>query len=286
MILIVGASGRLGGAITHRLLEMGKAVRILTRENPAYRPYVDAGAQPVTGDLKDRLSLDAACRGVDTVINTATAAERGGPDSIESVDRGGASNLIEAARAAGVNRFIYISATGAGPNHPVPFFSAKGHNEQQLRGSGMVYTILSPHFYMDVWLGVSVGIPLRAGQPVTLVGKGDHKHSFIAIQDVAAFAVAALDNPKARNEQLLLGGPEAISTLEIVNRVGKVLGRELPVNFVPPGAPIPLLPESAWGFLYSLESFELSIDMHGLPETYGVRLTPVEEVARQMFAAP
>ncbi len=286
MILIVGASGRLGGAITHRLLEMGKSVRILTRENPAYRPIVDAGAQQVGGDLKDRASLDAACQGVDTVITTATAAERGGLDSIESVDRDGVSNLIEAARDAVVNRFIYISATGADPNNPVPFFSAKGQNERLLQGSGMVYTILSPHFYMDVWLGVSVGLPLQAGQPITLVGKGDHKHSFIAIRDVAAFAVAALDNPKARNEQLVLGGPEAISAVEIVNRVGKVLGKELAVNFVPPGTPLPLIPESAWGFLYSLESFELKIDMNRLPETYGVRLTPVEEVARQMFVSP
>ena len=283
MILVVGASGRLGGRITQRLLGTGKPVRILARQNPAYQALVDSGAQPVTGDLKDRASLEIACQGVDTVITTATAAERGEPDNSESVDLHGVSSLIEVARAAHVDHFIYISFSGANPTSPNPLFKAKSQNEQRLRESGMVYTILTPHLYMDVWLGLSVGIPLQAGQPVTLVGKGDHKHSFIAIQDVAAFAVAAIHHPQALNQQLLLGGPEPLSTVDMVSRVGKVLGRQLPVNFVPLGAPIPLLPEPVWGFMYVIETFELKIDMHGLPETYGVKLTPVDEVARQMF---
>jgi len=69
----------------------------------------------------------------------------------------------------------------------------------------------------------------------------------------------------------------------MVERVGKVLGKALPVTFVPPGAPIPLIPESLWGFLYFIESYELKIEMGELLTTYGVTLTPVEELAHQMF---
>ena len=74
MILIVGSSGKLGGNIAKRLLEMGKSIRILTRENLAYQTFIESGAQHVKGDLKDRQTLEAACQGVDTVITTATAA--------------------------------------------------------------------------------------------------------------------------------------------------------------------------------------------------------------------
>lgn len=283
MILVVGASGQLGGLIAKRLLQAGQAVRILTRENPAYQALVASGAQSVRGDLKDRASLDAACRGVETVITTASATQRGGADTLESVDLEGTANLIEAAKAAGVKRFIYISSTGADPQSPNPYFQAKGQNEQRLRESGLVYTILTPHVYLDIWLGLAIGLPLQAGQPITLVGQGDHKHSFIVIQDVAAFALAALDHPAAHNQNLLLGGAEPIAFVDIVERVGKVLGKTLPVNFVPPGSPIPLIPEPLWGFLYFLESYELAIDMQDLSRAYGVTLTPVETLARQMF---
>src|SRR5579885_1998493 len=101
MILVVGASGQLGGLITKRLLDMGKSVRILVRDNPAYQALVAQGAQPVKGDLKDRASLDAACKGVDTVITTASATQRGGADTIDSVDGQGVANLIEAAKTNG-----------------------------------------------------------------------------------------------------------------------------------------------------------------------------------------
>ncbi|MGB8644790.1 MAG: SDR family oxidoreductase [Anaerolineae bacterium] len=283
MILVVGASGKLGGSIAARLLKAGKAVRILTRENPDYRTHVAAGAEEVAGDLKDRASLDAVCRGVDTVITTATAAQRGGPDTLESVDLNGVGNLIDAAQAAGVKHFIYISSTGADPDSPNPYFMAKGQNEKRLRESGMSYTILTPHVYLDIWLGLAFGMPLQAGQPITLVGKGDHKHSFIAVEDVASFAIAAVDHPAAQNQQLLLGGPAPVSFCDIAAQVGNVMGKELPVNFVPMGAPIPLIPESLWGFLYFLESYEFNIDMSELPGTYGVAMTSVQDLARQMF---
>jgi uncharacterized protein YbjT (DUF2867 family) len=105
----------------------------------------------------------------------------------------------------------------------------------------------------------------------------------MVIEDVGSFAIAAIDAPSARNQQLLLGGAEAISFADIVERVSKVLGKDLPVNFVPMGAPIPLIPEPLWGFLYFIESYEFNIDMSELPKAYGVTLTSLEQVARQMF---
>src|SRR5680860_314989 len=97
MILIVGASGQLGGLIAHRLLDNAKAVRILVRSGSSYDALVTAGAEVVAGDLKDATSLRLACRRIDAVITTANATARGGEDTIESVDLVGNRNLVDAA---------------------------------------------------------------------------------------------------------------------------------------------------------------------------------------------
>ena len=295
MILIVGATGLLGGTIAHQLLEQGKDVRILVRENSPSEALVaqgmatpapaliDAGAVPVYGDLKDRASLDVACAGIQTVITTANSAVRGGDDNVENVDLRGNRNLIEAARAAGVRHFIFVSANGAGVDHPAPFMQAKAHTEQLLRDSGMDYTILAPEAFVEVWVGMVVGGPLQAGRPVTLIGEGRRRHSFISLADVAAFAVAAVDNPAARNQTLVLGGPEGLSWRDIVARVGQVVGRDLPLRFVAPGEPVPGVPDGAQPLMIGLEAYDSVVDMTGPSSALGVELTPFEVTAARMF---
>jgi uncharacterized protein YbjT (DUF2867 family) len=162
MIVVIGATGIVGGMITRRLSDEGKDVRILVRTNSpseqlarggratSAEELVEAGAQPVYGDLRDRASLNAAVEGVETVISTANSAGRGGEDNPQSVDLEGNRNLIEAARDADVERFIFVSAFGADPENPVPFMQAKGQSEASLRESGMEYTILAPTPFMEL----------------------------------------------------------------------------------------------------------------------------------------
>ena len=217
MILVAGATGNLGSAITQMLLAQGHTVRILARPGSNFRPLVDAGARVVMGDLKDRPSLDEACTGVETVITTANSAQRGGDDNPQTVDLNGNRNLIDAAKAASVGQFIFMSAgMTADPNSPVPFVAAKGKTEQVLSASGMTYTIMAPEAFMEVWLTLIVGLPAMQGQPVTVVGSGERKHSFISAGDVARFTVAAIGHPAALNRRVVLGGPEALSFRDVV----------------------------------------------------------------------
>ena len=285
MILVVGASGELGSKIAKGLLKAGQDVRVLARENPVYQTLGEAGAQLVKGDIKDAASLAAACDGVQTVITTASAITRGGEDTLESVDLNGTASLIDAAKQAGVKHFIYITSTVADPESQDSYAAAKGKNEQRLRASGMTYTLIRPYIFLDFWLYMLVGVPMQAGQPITLVGQGDHKHSFVAIQDAAAFAIAAVDNPAAQNQDLLIGGPQPVCFTEVVKQVEQLIGKELTVNYVPIGSPVPTTPEPLWGFLYMIESTEVSIDMQALTQTYGVTLTSSQELARLMFSS-
>ena len=110
MILVVGSTGRVGGMITRTLLGQDRQLRILVRPGSDHHTFIAAGAEAAFGDLKDPRSLAMACRGVDTVITTASAGERGGDDTPQTVDLEGNTNLIEAARAVGVGQFIFLSA--------------------------------------------------------------------------------------------------------------------------------------------------------------------------------
>jgi uncharacterized protein YbjT (DUF2867 family) len=201
------------------------------------RSLIEAGAQPVYGDLKEPASLTAACAGIETVITTANSAVRGDGDNAETVEMQGNRSLIDAAKAAGVGRFIFVSAQMADPQSPVPFLAGKAQTELYLQESGIPYTIIAPNAFMDVWVFLLVGLPAMSGQPVTLVGSGTRQHSFIAMADVAAFTLACVGNETAVNQKLILGGPEPLSFRDAVAVYERVLARPIAVQSVAPGDP-------------------------------------------------
>ncbi len=293
MKLVVGATGLLGGKITRQLLDAGQEVRILVREDSPSKQLarkgmatpaaslIEAGAQPVYGDLKDPASLAAACHGIETLITTANSASRGGNDNPETVEKQGNRSLVEVAQTAGVGHFIFISAQMADRDSPVPFLAGKAQTEDLLMGGDMPYTILAPNAFMDVWVFLLVGAPVMSGQPVTLVGSGARKHAFIAMVDVAAFALASVDNPRALNQKLILGGPEALSFREAAGLYGEMLGLEVEVRSVKPGISLPNLTPSAMAMAAAFDTYDSRIEMARLAADYGVTLTPMAAFVRQ-----
>jgi NADH dehydrogenase len=285
MILVVGATGNLGGAVTRMLLAQGQPVRILARPQSDYQPLADAGAQVMLGDLKQRSSLTAACEGADTIITTANSAARGGEDNVQTVDLEGNRNLIDEACTVGVNQFIFVSVLTADANSPVPFIQAKGKTEEYLRASGIPYTIFAPNGYMEVMVAGVVGMPAMMGQPVTIVGGGRRKHSFISVGDVAAFILAVISNPAAINQKLLLGGPQPLSFRDAIAIYERVLGHQIQVRSVAPGEPVPGLPQTVAHLLAALDTYDSPIEMTETARTFGIQLTPLEEVARRTVSS-
>lgn len=273
MILVVGATGELGSLIVRRLLDQGAAVRMLVRSSSNYEELSAAGAEPTFGDLKDPSSLQAACQDVASVICTATAAARGGDDTIESVDLEGNRNLVRAAHKSGVGRFVFVSALGAASDSQLPLLQAKASTEEELRNSSMSWTILQPDVFMDRLVPLVVAMPIFEGRPVTLVGEGRRRHSFVAMRDVAAYAVAAATQNDAKSRTLAVGGPEPLSWRDIVRTFSDELGKEVAVNTVDVGRSIPTLPEFAISLLTALEMYDSPLDMTELADTYGVAPT-------------
>lgn len=285
MILVVGATGQLGGLITKRLLARGQHVRILVRLGAEHSRLVAAGAEPVHGDLKDPPSLARACHGVDAVLTTATATARGGDDTIETVDRLGNRHLIDAASQAGVRRFVFVSSLGADPHNPLPLLAAKGEAERHLRTSGMAWTVLQPNLLFDKLPMLVVGIPALSGQTVTLVGEGRRVHSLIAMDDVAAYAIAALERETVNGQTLIIGGPEPVAWRDVVAAFSDELDRDVPVRTVPPDQPIPGMPDLVQDLLRALETYDSPID-NSLADDYGITLTTLREFVRRVVAAP
>lgn len=235
MNLVVGSTGLLGMEICRQLADAGKPLRALIREtsNPEKVEKLKSwGAEIVIGDLKHRQSLRDACRGVNAVISTASSTfSRQEGDTIKTVDEKGQLNLVEAAVDNQVKKFVLISFPKSAELLS-PLASAKQKVEDALINSKLNYTIFHANFFTEVWLSSAVGFDFPNAQ-VTVYGDGRQKLSWISYIDVAKFAVAAIDNSAADHAILPLGGPEALSPLEVAGLFENAMAKKIEVKLVP-----------------------------------------------------
>lgn len=233
--LVVGATGLVGQEICRQLRDAGRSVRALVRQtsDPVKRAGLEKlGVELIEGDLKDPSSLARACEGVQSVVSTASSTlSRQAGDSIESVDREGQLSLVEAARKAGVEHFVFVSFRD-NPRIQFPLTIAKRAVERALKASGMAYTILQASYFMEVWLTPALGFDAANGK-VRLYGDGSRPISWISYRDVAHAAAAAVSEPAARNMVVELGGPQALSPREVVRMFEAAGAGEIATESVP-----------------------------------------------------
>ncbi len=287
MYLIVGAAGRLGRATTEALLDDHRPVRLLVRDPAKVADLAGLGAEVVRGDITDAATLARACDGVARVLTVVHAFEKG-PVELHAVEHTGNRALIDAARAAGVQHFVFTSVFGAAPDHPIDFVRLKFATEQYLEASGLSWTILRPTAFMDFW-AAQVGDPVLSTGRTTIFGRGENPLNFVAVRDVARFAVLALEDPRARGRVLEIGGPENLTMHQVVEVFERRLGRPATVKHVP--LPVmralavllrPLKPglarQVAMGVL--MDTAPMALDPTELLRTFPVPLTPLEELVR------
>lgn len=281
MILVVGATGNLGGTVTRRLLEAGHPVRALTREHSDYHGLEEAGAEIVFGDLTNPASLQRACAGMEKVLCTATAAGRA-DESFEAVDGRGVRSLIDAAEAAGVERFVYVSAWGFDVID-APIARAKRMNEGRLRDSAMEWTILKPAAFMEAWVGWVIGGQLGEGPKVAIVGDGTEPMGFVATTDVADLCVAALERDEAANREIPLIA-EVTTMAGLLDRVRAVTGMDFEVERLAPGEAPPGYPPVIADLWRELQKVRYEVTTDTI-ETYGLEPVTLDEFTRQAFGS-
>lgn len=236
-VLVAGATGFLGTEICRQLHDKGKNVKGLVRStsDPEKVSLLKSiGVETVIGDLKDKTSLLNALEGISAVISTVSSTiSRQEGDSIQSVDEEGMTNLIDVAVEAGLDRFVFVSVYPMPGDFPLQ--TAKQTVEKRLAASGLDYTILQPTCFMEIWLGPALGFDFQNAK-AKIYGEGKNPLTWISLNDVAAFAVASLDNDAAQNKIFELGGPEALSPVDVVNTFEKVKGEKFELQFVPQDA--------------------------------------------------
>jgi uncharacterized protein YbjT (DUF2867 family) len=285
MILVVGATGLLGTRICERLRAEGQVVRALVRKtsNPDKVETLRAlGCELTIGDLKDLLQIEQACQRISAVISTASSTLSRQPgDSIESVDLQGQLNLVNAARSGGIKRFVYVSFRDD-PAVQYPLTQAKRSVERAI--ADLDFTSIQASCFMEVWFSPAVGFDYIQGR--ARICDGSKPISWVSYRDVAEFCIAPLLRSVASRSVLEVGGPEALTPLEVVKIFEGESGRPFEVEKIPEArlreqfdSATDSLEKSFAGLMLQYTHGD-AIDMRGLLESIPVRLTSVREYAR------
>ena len=213
MIVVIGATGKIGSELVRLLAERGAAVRALARH--AGRGEETPGVEWMAADLARRDQLAAAFVGAEKLfLLTANS------DDMVRLQK----NAIAAARQAGVRQVVKLSALGAS-DHSQSVIGLWHYNvERVLQASGLAWTILRPHHFMDNLLDQRENI-VRDGVVYSAAGEG--RIPFIDTRDIAAVVAVVLTEPGHEGKEYVLTGPEALSYRRATEILSGVLGRPL-----------------------------------------------------------
>jgi uncharacterized protein YbjT (DUF2867 family) len=222
-VLVVGATGQLGRVIARKLIQSAAKVRVLARHAKALEPFAP-DAEIAAVDLRDVQKLTDACRGVEQIVATANNNMGSGETSPTRIDLACYQNLCAAARNTGVRRLTYVSFRGVSQDAPVDIFRVKWYVEDAIRRSGVPYVMLRPTAFMDVWIDQILAADIRDKGKATIFGDGTAVSNYIAVDDVAEFAVKIVARPEIVNEAVEAGGPSNVSLNDLATLVERRLG--------------------------------------------------------------
>jgi uncharacterized protein YbjT (DUF2867 family) len=317
--MVVGATGQLGTAVVRRLSAAGTPVRALVRPASAWRHLEAGGVEIAFGDLREPPTLEAACRGVVTVVATANAVVPRGPASFRETEEQGYTNLIGACRREGVRRIVFMSVPVTPLDERIPAFAVKRRTERALAESGLETAVFRGSLFMDDWFALmGSSIPLRGAEAHTLrrpfwfprvflgavghfievrgialvPGDGRARHAFIALEDVAGFLAAAATAPVAAGT-FEIGGPEVLSWNEVVALFAKVLGRRVRAIHSSAGvyralsaalAPVSEAASNLMALSAAVAVAGTPWDSREVAQRFGVPLTSAEDFLRRRVA--
>jgi uncharacterized protein YbjT (DUF2867 family) len=249
MILVTGAAGFCGSRIVSLLASEGVATRGLVRNlAKAKGKLPERGVEVVIGDTTQPNTLEKAVIGVDTIIHTAfiTAERKEGPGvNYQATNVQGTANLVAAARQAGVQRIVVLSGLGTKPDKPGTYMQGRYLAEQEVKQSGMAWSILGPSIQFGKGSAFFNGLAdLIRTTPVIvpMVGNGKRQFQPIWVEDVANCLVKMAREPEPYDGRTIeVGGPEYFTYAQILDMLMQTLHKQRikvpgPLPFVRLGA--------------------------------------------------
>ncbi len=229
MILVTGGTGFVGGAVVEELLSAGRRVRVLSRSRPR-----EPAVEWVQGDVTDPAAVARAVGGCRQVVHLVAIRREWRDRTFAAVTAGGTRNVVVAARAAGVERLVHISALGVSDRPATGYMRAKKEAEDAIRASGLENVILRPSFIVGPGGFVAEYGRLILRAPVVPVpGSGRYPVQPVARADVVLAVRRALEEPRAAGRTYDLAGPERLGFRDFIARIMKAMGVRKPVVGVP-----------------------------------------------------
>jgi uncharacterized protein YbjT (DUF2867 family) len=222
MILIIGATGTVGSELVRQLAARSTPVRALVRNPEKAASLTRLGVETVLGDLEQPSILDAALDG----IRRAFLLSPIHPRQIELQ-----GNFVEAAKRAGTVHIVKLSGLGTALDSSVRSGRWHAQTEKQIADAGLPFTFLRPLFFMHNILRFAPSIQTK-GVFVSAMQTG--KVAMIDVSDVAVVAVATLTTDGHEGKSYTLTGPEALSFLDVAERISAVIGTSVSYQDVPP----------------------------------------------------
>jgi NAD(P)H dehydrogenase (quinone) len=223
-LALTGSTGALGARVAERIAGLGLGQRLIVRE-PARAPVLEGVELAVASSYGAAGEMREALAGVKTLylVSGREAAERVGEHRI----------AIDSAKAAGVERIVYVSFLGAGPDATFTFARDHWATEEAIRASGIAFTFLRSSLYIDF-------MPVFAGPERTIRGPGGTgRFAPVAREDLADAAAAVLTADGVHDGRTYeLTGPELLTLAEVAERFGAHTGQ--------PYAYEPQTVEEAW----------------------------------------
>lgn len=238
--LVTGGTGFVGQAVLRQLCAAGHQPRLLARrpDAPPVRALAERwGAEVRAGDVLEAATLAPALAGAEAVIHLVGIISEVGRQTFENLHPIATGNVLTAARQAGVERFVHMSALGTRPDAVTRYHRTKWAAEERLRGSGLAWTIFRPSLIYgpgDQFVNRFAKMARRS--PVLPVfGSGRGRLQPVAVDIVARCFVAAVDQPRTVSRTFHLCGPERLTMVEILRTILDVLGLKRRVVRVPMG---------------------------------------------------
>ncbi|WP_457962285.1 SDR family oxidoreductase [Arthrobacter sp. D1-29] len=232
-VLVVGGTGMLGGQVVAELLARGKQVRALVRVGSDAARLKAAGATIARGDMMVPGSLRRAMDGVDCVITTAAGYTRHRKGDTPETDIVGNANLVDAAAASKVRRFVLTSILTCDQTPGVPHFWHKKLTEDRLENRGVPFVALRPGAFFDQVTRFG-GDPVSKGR-FRWLGDPGVPLTFVLTPDVAGCLAAAVDAPGVEGQRIDIGWDRPVSMQQVAEISGRLLGRRMGVRAVPAG---------------------------------------------------
>nr|YP_009028734.1 hypothetical protein [Asterionellopsis glacialis]AGH28283.1 hypothetical protein [Asterionellopsis glacialis] len=229
-LLIIGGTGTLGRQIVLQALTKGYPVRCMVRNFRKANFLKEWGVELVYGDLSKPETIPPCLKGITGVIDASTSRPNE-LDSLKTVDWNGKLALIEAAKAANVQRFIFFSAQNVERFSNIPLMKLKQGIEIKLKKSEIPYTIFRlTGFYQG--LIEQYAIPILENLPIWVTNENTSV-SYIDTQDIAKFCLRSFQLPKTENQMFFLGGLKGWVSSEIINLCEQLAGQSAKVQRVP-----------------------------------------------------